>query len=82
MMSASAPDTAGPDCWLELELDYALVEVNHADHTDHCDNADHHQYHDHDHDENIQKCASSCDHAHSRLSRVLTSLIDILDDRR
>ena len=71
MMSASAPDTAGPDCWLELELDYALVEVNHADHADHCDNADHHQYHDHDHDENIQKCASSCDHA--LISSILLS---------
>merc|ERR1711971_606992 len=25
MMSASAPDTAGPDCWLELELDTLLL---------------------------------------------------------
>merc|ERR1711971_1072424 len=31
MMSASSPDTAGPDCWLELELDYALVEECIAD---------------------------------------------------
>ena len=28
MMSAKAPDTAGPECWSQLELDFALVEVN------------------------------------------------------
>ena len=28
MMSAESPDTAGPDCWLQMELDYSLVEVN------------------------------------------------------
>merc|ERR1712130_132847 len=26
MMSAEAPDTAGPDCWLQMDLDFALVE--------------------------------------------------------
>ena len=30
MMSADAPDTAGPDCWTQMELDYALVEVSHG----------------------------------------------------
>merc|ERR1711899_670295 len=28
MMSAEAPDTAGPECWSKLELDFALVEVD------------------------------------------------------
>ena len=27
MMSAAAPDQAGPECWAEQELDYSLVEV-------------------------------------------------------
>jgi len=31
MMSAEAPDTAGPDCWSKLELDFALVEECIAD---------------------------------------------------
>merc|ERR1712020_679904 len=31
MMSADTPDTAGPDCWLQMELDYALVEECIAD---------------------------------------------------
>merc|ERR1712127_21409 len=26
MMSAAAPDQAGPECWAEQELDYSLVE--------------------------------------------------------
>ena len=44
MMSAEAPDTAGPDCWSKLELDFALVEVNrhylhlHIDHQNHREN--------------------------------------------
>ena len=41
MMSAEAPDTAGPDCWLQMELDFALVEVDHGDHGDH----QHHDQH-------------------------------------
>ena len=43
MMSASAPDTAGPDCWLQMELDYALVEVNHAGHAGHAGHQHHHR---------------------------------------
>jgi len=31
MMSAESPDTAGPDCWLQMELDYSLVEECIAD---------------------------------------------------
>merc|ERR1712210_188061 len=31
MMSADVPDTAGPDCWTQMELDYALVEECIAD---------------------------------------------------
>ena len=53
MMSAEAPDTAGPDCWSKLELDFALVEVDrhclhlHIDHQNHRaqeDNRENHQH--------------------------------------